>query len=60
VQLYAGSSQQFIDDTFQNRIAEKLRRQFFASMGYEVSPAEVLLAEQPPADVVGAPARRAA
>jgi hypothetical protein len=40
VQLYAGSSQQFIDDTFQNRIAEKLRANFFASMGYEVSQAE--------------------
>lgn len=41
MQLYAGSSQQFIDDTFQNRIAEKLRANFFSTMGYEVSKAEV-------------------
>lgn len=41
MQLYAGSSQQFIDDTFHNRIAEKLRANFFNTMGYEVSSAEV-------------------
>lgn len=41
VQLYSGSSRQFIDDTFQNRIAEKLRENFFSAYGYQVPQSEV-------------------
>lgn len=41
MQLYAGSSRQFIDDTFQNRIAEKLKENFFRELRYQPSPSEV-------------------
>jgi len=41
MQLYAGSSRQFIDDTFQNRIAEKLKESFFRELRYQPSPSEV-------------------
>jgi DUF2075 family protein len=41
MQLYAGSTKQFIDDTFHNRIAEKLRASFFAAFRHEPSPNEV-------------------
>lgn len=41
MQLYAGSTRQFIDDTFQNRIAEKLRVSFFEAFRYNPPPSEV-------------------
>jgi len=41
VRLYAGSSQQFIEDTFQNQIAEKLRLAFFEYYRYHPSPGEI-------------------
>jgi DUF2075 family protein len=41
VQLYSGSAAQFVDDTFNNRIAEKLRQNFFAAFRYQPSPNEV-------------------
>jgi DUF2075 family protein len=41
VRLYAGTSQQFIEDTFQNQIAEKLRLAFFEYFRYNPSPGEV-------------------
>lgn len=41
MQLYAGSSRQFIDDTFQNRIAEKLKENFFRELRFQPSPSEV-------------------
>ncbi|MBU2043677.1 MAG: DUF2075 domain-containing protein [Candidatus Omnitrophica bacterium] len=41
MRLYSGSSQQFIDDTIQNQIAEKLKLAFFDYFRYNPSPAEV-------------------
>lgn len=41
MQLYSGSSQQFIVDTKQNQIAEKLRHSFFSHFRYYPSPNEV-------------------
>ncbi|HEY1267340.1 MAG TPA: DNA/RNA helicase domain-containing protein, partial [Candidatus Binatia bacterium] len=41
MQLYSGSSQQFIIDTEKNQIAEKLRRTFFSHFRYYPSPNEV-------------------
>jgi DUF2075 family protein len=41
MQLYAGSSRQFIDDTFQNRIAEKLKESFFQAFRYQAPVSEV-------------------
>jgi uncharacterized protein len=41
MQLYSGSSQQFIVDTEKNQIAEKLRRSFFSHFRYYPSPNEV-------------------
>ena len=41
MQLYAGTSQQFIDDTVRNRISEKLRDSFFHHLRYQPSPNEV-------------------
>ena len=41
MQLYTGSSTQFIEDTVQNRIAEKLRDSFFAQLRYKPSAGEV-------------------
>ncbi|MEJ2655866.1 MAG: DUF2075 domain-containing protein [Desulfobacterales bacterium] len=41
MRLYAGSSQQFIQDTVTNQIAEKLKSSFFTQFRYEPSPAEI-------------------
>ena len=41
MRLYAGSSEEFIADSVQNRIAEKLRTAFFSSYRWEPSPGEV-------------------
>jgi len=41
MRLYAGTSQQFIKDTIQNQIAEKLRRAFFDYFHYNPSKGEV-------------------
>ena len=41
MRLYAGSSQQFIQDTITNQIAEKLKSAFFTQFRYEPSPAEI-------------------
>jgi uncharacterized protein len=41
MRLYAGSSQQFIQDTVTNQIAEKLKSSFFTQYRYEPSPAEI-------------------
>ena len=41
MRLYAGTSQQFITDTIQNQIAEKLRRAFFDYFHYNPSKGEV-------------------
>jgi len=41
MRLYAGSSQQFIDDTALNQIADKLKAAFFAQMGYNPSQSEI-------------------
>jgi len=41
VRLYAGTSQQFIEDTFQNQIAEKLRLAFFEYYRYYPSQGEI-------------------
>lgn len=40
MQLYAGTSQQFIDDATQNRIAEKLKWEFFSQYRYNPGEAE--------------------
>ena len=40
MRLYSGTSQQFIEDTFQNQIAEKLRLAFFEYFRYQPSPGE--------------------
>ena len=39
--LYSGTSQQFIQDTIQNQIAEKLKQAFFYHLRYNPSPGEV-------------------
>jgi len=41
MRLYAGTSEQFIHDTVQNQIAEKLKIAFFDYYRYNPSPAEV-------------------
>ena len=41
MRLYSGSSQQFINDTVQNQIAEKLKLAFFNYFRYHPSPGEV-------------------
>ena len=41
MRLYSGSSQQFINDTVQNQIAEKLKLAFFNHFRYHPSPGEV-------------------
>lgn len=41
MRLYSGSSQQFINDTVQNQIAEKLKLAFFDYFRYNPSPAEI-------------------
>ncbi len=40
MQLYAGTSKQFIDDTFLNRIGEKLRTRFFEEFRFQPSQSE--------------------
>ena len=42
MRLYAGSSQQFIMDTIQNQIADKLRNAFFNYYRFSPSPGEVM------------------
>src|SRR5690554_6348574 len=41
MRLFAGSSEQFLEDTVQNQIAEKLRLAFFNYFRYNPSPSEV-------------------
>jgi len=41
LRLYAGTSKQFIEDTYQNQIAEKLRLSFFEQYGFNPSSGEV-------------------
>jgi len=41
MRLYAGTSTQFVQDTAQNQIAEKLRLTFFEHFQYNPSPAEI-------------------
>jgi DUF2075 family protein len=41
MQLYAGTSKQFVEDTLQGRIAEKLRASFFDYFRFNPSPGEV-------------------
>jgi DUF2075 family protein len=41
LKLFAGTSKQFIEDTVQNQIAEKLRLAFFTYFRYYPSPSEV-------------------
>lgn len=41
MRLYSGTSQQFVQDTVQNQIAEKLKSAFFEYFRYNPSPAEV-------------------
>jgi len=41
MRLYAGSSEQFIQDTARNQISEKLKRAFFSEYRYDPSPGEV-------------------
>src|SRR2546427_1683567 len=41
MRLYAGSSQQFIEDTYQNRIANKLRESFFRQLGHMPPDGEI-------------------
>ncbi|MEW5747558.1 MAG: DUF2075 domain-containing protein [Candidatus Thermoplasmatota archaeon] len=41
MRLYSGSSEQFIEDTYQNQIAEKLRLSFFEQYGHNPSGGEV-------------------
>ena len=42
MRLYAGSSQQFIMDTIQNQIADKLRNAFFNYYRFSPSPGEIM------------------
>ncbi len=41
MRLYAGSSTQFIEDTYQNRIAQKVRESFLQQMGHYPPDSEV-------------------
>ena len=41
MRLYAGTSNQFITDTIQNQIADKLKNSFFSYFRYNPSPGEV-------------------
>lgn len=41
MRLYSGSSRQFMEDTYQNRIAGKLQESFFVQMGHMPSEAEI-------------------
>src|SRR5262245_56424867 len=41
MQLYTGSSKQFIEDTVQNRITDLMRTSFFRQCRYYPSPSEV-------------------
>lgn len=41
MRLYAGTSSQFIQDTVQNQIAEKLKLAFFEAFRYNPSPGEI-------------------
>jgi DUF2075 family protein len=41
MRLFAGSSEQFIEDNYQNQIAEKLKLAFFSYFRYYPSPSEV-------------------
>jgi len=41
MRLFAGTSQQFIEDTVQNQIAEKLKLAFFDHFRYHTSPSEI-------------------
>lgn len=41
MRLFAGTSEQFIQDTFQNHIAEKLKGAFFDYFRYNPSPGEI-------------------
>jgi len=41
MRLYAGTSQQFLEDTVQNQIAEKLKAAFFYHFRYKPSPNEI-------------------
>ena len=41
LRLFAGTSQQFLQDTIQNQIAEKLRLSFFNYFRYYPSPSEI-------------------
>src|SRR6266508_3275137 len=41
MRLYSGSSQQFIEDTYQNRIAQKVRESFLQQMGHYPPDSEV-------------------
>ncbi|MDO8886182.1 DNA/RNA helicase domain-containing protein [Candidatus Oleimmundimicrobium sp.] len=41
MRLYAGTSEQFIQDTIQNQIAEKLKTSFFNYFRYNPSPMEI-------------------
>jgi hypothetical protein len=41
MQLYSGTTVQFVEDTIQNRIAEKLQESFFAHFRFRPSPGEV-------------------
>jgi hypothetical protein len=41
MRLYSGTSNQFIEDTTQNQIAEKMRDAFFQYMRYYPSPSEM-------------------
>ncbi len=41
MRLYSGSSEQFIEDTYQNRIAQKVRESFLQQMGHYPPESEV-------------------
>ena len=41
MRLYSGSSQQFIEDTYQNRISEKLKVSYFEQFGCNPAPSEL-------------------
>ena len=41
MRLYSGSSQQFIEDTYQNRIAQKITESFLRQMGHSPPASEV-------------------
>ena len=47
MQLYAGTSKQFIEDTIRHRIAKKLGQAFFDYFRYKPSPSEVRSWENP-------------